>query len=72
LSVNVLTDEEQQKLELALNELKLEVMEDPHQILQSDAEDIHSWVEQQLISKLAIWARSYIPGARVMIRLPPI
>ncbi|KJY82638.1 amino-acid acetyltransferase [Vibrio galatheae] len=52
LSVDVLTEEEQQKLELALNELKLEVMEDPHQILRSDAEDIHSWVEQQLISKV--------------------
>ncbi|MEZ8102463.1 argininosuccinate lyase [Vibrio bivalvicida] len=52
LSVDVLTEQEQQKLELALNELKLEVMEDPHQILRSDAEDIHSWVEQQLISKV--------------------
>ncbi|HIF5955642.1 TPA: argininosuccinate lyase [Vibrio parahaemolyticus] len=52
LSVGVLSAEEQQKLELALNELKLEVMEDPHQVLRSDAEDIHSWVEQQLISKV--------------------
>ncbi|THE59121.1 argininosuccinate lyase [Vibrio parahaemolyticus] len=52
LSVGVLSAEEQQKLELALNELKLEVMKDPHQILRSDAEDIHSWVEQQLISKV--------------------
>ena len=52
LSVDVLSVEEQQKLELALNELKLEVMEDPQQILRSDAEDIHSWVEQQLISKV--------------------
>ncbi|MGR5134435.1 argininosuccinate lyase [Vibrio alfacsensis] len=52
LSVDVLSAQEQQKLELALNELKLEVMEDPHQILHSDAEDIHSWVEQQLISKV--------------------
>lgn len=52
LSVGVLTEDEQQKLELALNELKLEVMEDPQQILQSDAEDIHSWVEQQLIGKV--------------------
>ncbi|MEL6116202.1 argininosuccinate lyase [Photobacterium sp. SP02] len=50
--VGVLTEEEQQKLELALNELKLAVMEDPQQILQSDAEDIHSWVEQQLIHRV--------------------
>ncbi len=52
LSVNVLSEDEQQKLELALNELKLEVMEDPEQILRSDAEDIHSWVEQQLINRV--------------------
>lgn len=52
LSVNVLSEEEQQKLELALNELKLAVMEDPEQILRSDAEDIHSWVEQQLINRV--------------------
>ena len=50
--VNVLTTEEQQSLELALNELKLAVMEDPEQILCSDAEDIHSWVEVQLINKV--------------------
>ena len=52
LSVGILSELEQQKLELALNELKLEVMEDPEQILKSNAEDIHSWVEQQLISKV--------------------
>lgn len=52
LTVNVISEQEQQKLELALNELKLAVMEDPEQILLSDAEDIHSWVEQQLISKV--------------------
>ncbi|WP_394153290.1 argininosuccinate lyase [Vibrio maritimus] len=52
VSVGVLTEDEQQKLELALNELKLEVMENPKQILRSDAEDIHSWVEQQLIGKV--------------------
>ncbi len=46
----VLTAQEQQKIELALNDLKLKVMEDPSQILQSDAEDIHSWVEGHLIS----------------------
>ena len=51
-SVGVLTEVEQQRLELALNELKLAVMEDPEQILRSDAEDIHSWVEQQLIARV--------------------
>ncbi|EOD81668.1 Argininosuccinate lyase [Grimontia indica] len=51
-SVGVLSEIEQQRLELALNEIKLAVMEDPEQILRSDAEDIHSWVEQQLIAKV--------------------
>lgn len=51
-SVAVLTETEQQALERALNEIKLAVMEDPSQILQSDAEDIHSWVELQLIAKV--------------------
>lgn len=52
LAVDVLTEQEQQTLELALNELKMAVTEDPEQILSSDAEDIHSWVEQQLINKV--------------------
>ncbi|MEF1216464.1 argininosuccinate lyase, partial [Photobacterium damselae] len=50
--VGVLGEQEQLDLELALNEIKLAVMENPAQILQSDAEDIHSWVEQQLIAKV--------------------
>jgi argininosuccinate lyase/amino-acid N-acetyltransferase len=52
LSVNVLTADEQQRLEAALNELLLSVQESPEQILQSDAEDIHSWVETQLIKRV--------------------
>ncbi|TDB43173.1 argininosuccinate lyase [Photorhabdus luminescens] len=52
VTVGVLTVEEQQKLELALNELLNEVQSNPQAILQSDAEDIHSWVEGQLISKV--------------------
>ncbi|WP_350304073.1 argininosuccinate lyase [Photorhabdus viridis] len=52
VAVGVLTAEEQQKLEMALNELLSEVQASPQAILQSDAEDIHSWVEGQLISKV--------------------
>ncbi|BET98564.1 argininosuccinate lyase [Xenorhabdus taiwanensis] len=52
VTVGVLTAEEQQKLELALNELLDEVQTNPKAILQSDAEDIHSWVEGQLITKV--------------------
>ena len=50
-SVGVISDEEHVRLVAALNELKTSVEADPEQILLSDAEDIHSWVEIQLIEK---------------------
>jgi argininosuccinate lyase / amino-acid N-acetyltransferase len=49
--VGVLSDDEVARLESALLELKASVEENPKQILLSDAEDIHSWVEIQLIEK---------------------
>lgn len=49
--VGVLNDDELSRLTAALNELKLSVENNPKQILLSDAEDIHSWVEIQLIEK---------------------
>jgi len=52
VTVNVLTATEQQQLEQALNALLTEVQVDPLAIVQSDAEDIHSWVEQKLIEKV--------------------
>ena len=48
VTVNVLTSTEQQQLEAALNELLADVRANPSQILESDAEDIHSWVEGKL------------------------
>lgn len=50
--VDVLTVDEQTRLEEALNELLVSVQDNPEQILQSDAEDIHSWVEIELIQKV--------------------
>ncbi|EGQ9610843.1 argininosuccinate lyase [Vibrio cholerae] len=52
VSVNVLSVQEQQQLEQALNHLLQSVQQDPEQILASDAEDIHSWVEQKLIEQV--------------------
>ncbi|NQY34575.1 MAG: argininosuccinate lyase [Alteromonadaceae bacterium] len=49
--VNVLSKDELTRLQFALNELKDSVEQDPKQILTSDAEDIHSWVEINLIEK---------------------
>ncbi len=49
--VGVLNDDELVRLTAALQELKASVEDNPKQILLSDAEDIHSWVEIQLIEK---------------------
>ncbi len=50
-SVGIINDNELTELTAALNELKVSVEENPRQILGSDAEDIHSWVEIALIEK---------------------
>jgi len=50
-SVGIINDSELTELTAALNELKASVEENPQQILGSDAEDIHSWVEIALIEK---------------------
>ncbi len=52
LAVNVLTSDEQISIDKSLNELLVSVQANPEQVLQSDAEDIHSWVEGQLINKV--------------------
>ena len=52
VTVGVLSDNEQQSLEQALNALLKEVQDNPEIVLQSDAEDIHSWVEGKLIDKV--------------------
>ena len=50
-TVDVLSQAEFEELKTALLELKASVEENPKQILLSDAEDIHSWVEINLIEK---------------------
>ena len=52
VQVGILSVEEQQRLEAALQALLAEVQANPQQILSSDAEDIHSWVEGQLIARV--------------------
>lgn len=52
VTVGVLTAQEQQILEKALEDLLIEVRSNPQGILQDDAEDIHSWVESKLINKV--------------------
>ncbi|PPI88694.1 argininosuccinate lyase [Candidatus Pantoea edessiphila] len=52
MTVNVLNTKEQQLLENTLNLILKKVSINPEIILSSNAEDIHSWVESQLIEKL--------------------
>lgn len=68
VTVGVLTAEEQAQLEEALNVLLEDVRARPQQILESDAEDIHSWVEGKLIDKVGQLGKNCIPGVAVMIR----
>ena len=49
LQVNVLTAGEHESLVAALTELHTQVVENPKLPLQSDAEDVHTWVEVRLI-----------------------
>lgn len=62
VTVNVLSSDEQQQLEAALNALLEKVRANPEQILQSDAEDIHSWVEGQLIEKVGALGKKLHTG----------
>lgn len=62
VTVNVLTAEEQQQLESALTVLLEEVRANPQQILESDAEDIHSYVEGRLIEKVGALGKKLHTG----------
>lgn len=52
LEVGVLNHKEQKKIESALIFLKEEICNNPKIILKSDHEDIHSWIEANLIKKV--------------------
>ncbi|PPI86924.1 argininosuccinate lyase [Candidatus Pantoea edessiphila] len=50
--INVLNEHEQNQLEKELNFLLNKIRVNPEIILSSNAEDVHSWIESQLIKKL--------------------
>ncbi|WP_343192207.1 argininosuccinate lyase [Buchnera aphidicola] len=52
MEVKVLTIEEQKKIECVLKLILKETENNAKKILNSDAEDIHSWIEHELISRL--------------------
>lgn len=61
-SVGVLTEAEQQQLAQALQALLAEVQGNPQAIVESDAEDIHSWVEERLIAKVGVLGKKLHTG----------
>ena len=51
-SVGIITEDENKRLQVALDELIAEVDQDPHSIAGAGFEDIHSYVESRLIDKV--------------------
>ena len=52
MRAGVITTEEQREIEAALGEILVLAKEDPSSILDADDEDVHSWVERQLIARV--------------------
>lgn len=67
-SVGIITLDESNQLQQALTQLLNEVQQQPELILASGAEDIHSFVEQALITKVGDLGKNYILGVHVMIK----
>lgn len=61
-SAELLTSDENHQLQHALAELQQAIKADPRLPLQTDAEDIHSWVESQLIEKIGATAKKLHTG----------
>lgn len=62
LQAKLLTAAEHEQLQLALRELQVAVEKDPQLPLQTQEEDIHSWVEAQLITKIGATAKKLHTG----------
>ncbi|CAJ0990696.1 argininosuccinate lyase [Pantoea sp. Nvir] len=62
VTVNVLSNSEQYLLEQTLKKLLAEVQANPEHILSSKAEDIHSWVEEELIKKIGVLGKKLHTG----------
>lgn len=58
----LLNADEHQQLQQALQELQVAVAQNPQLPLQTDEEDIHSWVEAQLIEKIGATAKKLHTG----------
>ena len=62
LQAQLLSADENQQLQNALNELAAAVATNPQLPLQTNEEDVHSWVEAQLIEKIGATAKKLHTG----------
>ncbi|XBC42339.1 MAG: argininosuccinate lyase [Buchnera aphidicola (Meitanaphis elongallis)] len=62
LKVDILTIEEQKKIEVALNVILAGVVKNPKLILDSNVEDVHSWVEKQLVNIVGVIGKKLHTG----------
>jgi argininosuccinate lyase len=72
VTVGVLTADEQQQLEEALNNLLEEVRLDPQQILKAMPKIFTAGWKANLSTKSASWVKSCTPAVAVTTRSPPI
>ncbi|BAH82901.1 argininosuccinate lyase [Candidatus Ishikawella capsulata] len=61
-TVNILNKDEQEIIEKALHEILNEIHLYPNKILDSEEEDIHSWIENRLISRVGILGKKIHTG----------
>ncbi|RUO38989.1 argininosuccinate lyase [Pseudidiomarina aestuarii] len=61
-AAELLTADENEQLQTALQDLVKAVTKDPQLPLQTDAEDIHSWVEAELINRIGSTAKKLHTG----------
>lgn len=62
MKINIVTRKEQIQIESALLELLKEIKDNPQNILSSNCEDIHSWIEENLIKKIGIVGKKLHTG----------
>ena len=67
----VLTAQEQREIEAALGEILAAWREDPSVLEQAEDEDVHSWVERQLVLRVGDLGRSCTPAAAETTRWRP-
>ncbi|XBC38233.1 MAG: argininosuccinate lyase [Buchnera aphidicola (Floraphis choui)] len=62
LDADVLTVDEQKKIESSLNILLKNIIKNPNLLLNNDSEDVHSWIEKELIKIVGVTGKKLHTG----------